>query len=112
VGSRRSMSRLKMGMRLSRKCSFNLAVTWIFRGRMDARRYLLQSTMIILTSRNHTLANFSSINLVSISLGIPVPRTTSNPVYSRYVDSSSLGFSLSSYRQSYIGLVCNSQVLD
>ncbi len=28
-----------------------------------------------------------------------------NPVYARHVDSSSLGFSLSSHRRSYIGLV-------
>ncbi len=33
-------------------------------------------------------------------------------VYARHVDSSSLGFSLSSYRQSYIGLVCSSRFID
>jgi hypothetical protein len=33
-------------------------------------------------------------------------------VYVRNVDSSSLGFSLSSYRQLYIGLVCSSHFID
>jgi hypothetical protein len=32
-------------------------------------------------------------------------------VYVRYVDSSSLGFSLSSYRQSHIGLVISSRFI-
>jgi hypothetical protein len=35
-----------------------------------------------------------------------------NPVYVRHVDSSSLGFSLSSHRQSYIGLVFRSRFID
>jgi hypothetical protein len=38
--------------------------------------------------------------------------TSSNPVYERHVDSSSLGFSLSSHRQSYIGLVFSSRFID
>jgi hypothetical protein len=36
----------------------------------------------------------------------------SNPVYARPVDFSDFVFSLSSYRHSYIGLVCNSLFLD
>ena len=36
------VSRLKMGMRLSRTCSFKVAVTWIFRGRMGARKRTMQ----------------------------------------------------------------------
>jgi hypothetical protein len=58
----------------------------------------------------------------SRSVDIPVPRSTQcifryssssiNPVYPRNVNSSYLGDSLSSYRQSYIGLVFNSRVID
>jgi hypothetical protein len=63
-------------------------------------------------SKSHspiTLANFSSINLVSI---FRYCSSSSNPVYPRHVDSSSLGFSLSSYRQSYIVLVFSSRFID
>jgi hypothetical protein len=38
--------------------------------------------------------------------------SSSNPVYARHVDSSSLGFSLSSHRQSCIGLVFSSRFID
>ncbi len=65
-----------------------------------------------ITSKSHspiTLANFSSINLVSI---FRCSSSSSNPVYARHVDSSSLGFSLSSHRQSYIGLVFRSRFID
>jgi hypothetical protein len=56
-----------------------------------------------------TLANFSSINLISI---FRYSSSSNNPVFVRYVDSSSLGFSLSSHRQSYIGLVFTSPFID
>jgi hypothetical protein len=38
--------------------------------------------------------------------------SSSNPVYVRHVDSSYLGFSLSSHRQSYIDLVFSSRFID
>ncbi len=63
-------------------------------------------------SKSHspiTLVNFSSINLVSI---FRYSSSSSNPVYTRHVDSSSLGFTLESYRQSYIDLVCSSRFID
>ncbi len=65
-------------------------------------------------SKSHspiTLANLSSINLVSI---FRYSSSSRNPVYARNVDSSSLGFSLSSHRQSYydIGLVFSSRFID
>jgi hypothetical protein len=50
----------------------------------------------------------ASINLVSIFRCSSSP---SNPVYSRCVDSSALGFSLSTHRHSYIGLVFSSRVI-
>ncbi len=56
-----------------------------------------------------TLGNLSSINLVSIFRYSSPPR---NPVYVRYVDSSPLGFSLSSDRHTYIGLVFSSRFID
>jgi hypothetical protein len=65
-----------------------------------------------ITSKSHspiTLGNFSCINLVSIIRCSSFPR---NPVYVRYVDSSPLGFSLSSHRHSYIGLVFSSPFID
>ncbi len=49
-----------------------------------------------------TLANFSSINLVSIFRCSSSPR---NPVYVRHVDSSPLGFSLSSHQHSNVNPV-------
>jgi hypothetical protein len=51
----------------------------------------------------------SSINFVSL---VRCSSSTSNPVYTRRVDSSTLVFSLSSHRHSYIGLVCNSRFID
>ncbi len=65
-----------------------------------------------ITSKSHspiTLANFSSINLVYIFRCSSSPN---NPVYTRHVDSSPLGFSRSSHRHSYIGLVFNSRFID
>ncbi len=56
-----------------------------------------------------TLANISSINLVSIFRCSSSPR---NPVYERSVDFSELAFSFSSYRHSYLGLVFSSRFLD
>jgi hypothetical protein len=68
-----------------------------------------------ITSKSHTHPSHSqtsrlvSINLVSI---FRYSSSSSNPVYARHVDSSSLGFSLSSHRQSYIGLVFRSRFID
>jgi hypothetical protein len=56
-----------------------------------------------------TLANISSINVVSI---FRCSSSTNNPVYTRRVDSSTLVFSLSSHRHSYIGLVFDSHFTD
>ncbi len=65
------------------------------------------------TSHTHpshfTLVNFSSINLVSI---FRYSSSSKNPVYVRHVNSSYLGSSLSSRRQSYIGLVFSSRFID
>jgi hypothetical protein len=67
----------------------------------------LDGSPIISKSHTHgdspiTLANFSSINLVFI---LRYSSSSIIPVYAKHVDSSSLGFSLSSHRQSYIVLV-------
>jgi hypothetical protein len=56
-----------------------------------------------------TLANISSINLISIFRCSSSP---SNPVYASRVDCSDLVFSLSSHRHSYTGLVFSSRFLD
>jgi hypothetical protein len=56
-----------------------------------------------------TLANISSINLVSIFRCSSSP---SNPVYVRHVNSSDLVFSLSSHRHSFIGRVFSSRFID
>jgi hypothetical protein len=56
-----------------------------------------------------TLANISSINFVFIFRCSSSPN---NPVYTRRVDFSSLVFSLSSHRHSYIGLVFCSWFVD
>ncbi len=56
-----------------------------------------------------TLANISSINLVSI---FKCSSSLINPVYVRRVDSSASVFSLSSHRLSYKGLVFNSRFID
>ncbi len=65
--------------------------------------------MAPITSKSHTHPSHSQTSRLltqSLSLGIPVySSSSSNPVYGRHVDSSSLGFSLSSHRQSYIVLV-------
>jgi hypothetical protein len=53
------------------------------------------------------LSKISSINLVSIFRCSSSP---SNPVYARRVDSSALGFSISSHRHSYKGLVFNRRI--
>jgi hypothetical protein len=55
-----------------------------------------------------TMANIWSINLVFIFRCSSSP---SNPVYARRVDSSALGFSLSSHRHSYIGFVFSSRFI-
>ena len=69
-------------------------------------RITLNLDGVSITTKSHThpsitLVNFSSINLVSI---FRYSSSSSNPVYARHVGSSSLGFSLSSHRESYIGL--------
>jgi hypothetical protein len=59
-----------------------------------------------ITSRTHTHPSHSQTSRLltsSLSLGVPVPR---------HVDSSDLGFSLSSHRHSYIGLVFSSLFID
>jgi hypothetical protein len=56
-----------------------------------------------------TLANLSSINLVSIFRCSSPPR---NPVYVRCVDPSVLVFRLTSHRHSYICLIFNSHFID
>ncbi len=56
-----------------------------------------------------TLANISSINVVFI---FRCSSSTNNPVYVSRVDSSSLVFSLSSHRHSYIDLVFSSCFID
>jgi hypothetical protein len=45
-------------------------------------------------------------------LGYRAAACACNPVYARHVDSSPLGFSLSSHRHSYIGLVFSSRYID
>jgi hypothetical protein len=67
-----------------------------------------------ITSRTHTHPSHSQTSRLltsSLSLGVPVPRAT-QCVYARSVDSSPLGFSLSSHRHSYIGLVFSSRFID
>ncbi len=74
--------------------------------------YVLNLDGAPIISKSHspiTLANISSINLVSI---FRYSSSSSNPVYVRHVHSSSLGFSLSSHRQSCIGLVFISRFID
>ncbi len=75
-------------------------------------RITLNLDGVPIISRTHspiTLANISSINVISI---FRCSSSTRNPVYVRRVDSSSLVFSLSSHRHSYIGLVFNSHFID
>jgi hypothetical protein len=50
--------------------------------------------------------------VLRITLIFRYSNSSINPVYERHVDSSSLGFSLSSHRQSYIGLDFNSRFID
>jgi hypothetical protein len=61
-----------------------------------------------------TLANLSSVNLVSIfQVGVPVPHTTQCILYvTRCVDPSVLPFSLSSHRHSYIRLIFTFRFID
>jgi hypothetical protein len=56
-----------------------------------------------------TLANFLSINLVSV---FRCSSSTTNPVSERRIDSSVLVFSLSLHRYSYIGLLFSSRFID
>jgi hypothetical protein len=77
-----------------------------------ALRITLNLDGVSIISKSHspiTLVNFSSINLVSI---FRYSSSSSNPVYVRQVDSSPLGFSFSSHRQSYISLVFSSHFID
>jgi hypothetical protein len=72
----------------------------------EYRRYTYRVTI---THSPITLANLSSINLVSIFRCSSPPR---KPVYVSRVDPSALVFSLSSHRQSYIGLLYSSRFID
>ena len=76
-----------------------------------AKAAALRSTLNLdgapITSKSHTHPSHSQTSRLltsSLSLG--------NPVCAMHVDSSSLGFSLSSHRQSYIGLVFTSRLID
>jgi hypothetical protein len=54
-------------------------------------------------------------NKLNLASSVSIFRYSSssiNPVYTRHSDSSSLGFSLSSHPQSYIGLVFTSRFID
>jgi hypothetical protein len=78
---------------------------------LQVQEFRLRKMIVVSsTSTAHTHPSHSQnyrLLTSSLSLGIPVPPI--NPVYSRHVGSSSLGFSLSSHRQSYIGLVFSSR---
>ena len=65
-------------------------------------------------SKSHTHPSHSETSrLLTSSLSIfRYSSSSSHPVYVRHVDSSSLGYSLSSHRQSYIGLVITSRFID
>ena len=53
-----------------------------------------------------------TLNLHGVPITSKCSSSPSNPVYVRNVDSSPLGFSLSSHRHSYIGFVCISLFID
>ncbi len=77
-------------------------------------RITLNLDGVPIISKSHTHPSHSQTSRLltsSLSLGIPVPRST-QCMWGMYVDLSSLGFSLSSYRQSYIGFVFNSRFID
>ena len=94
---------------LKRKVGLSLAKAATFRITLN-----LDGSPII--SKSHTHPSHSQTSrLLTSSLSLRFFRYSSssnNPVYERHVDSSSLGFSLSSNRQSYIGLVFSSRFLD
>jgi hypothetical protein len=74
----------------------------------------IQTRLQLITSRTHTHPSHSQTSRLltsSLSLGVPVPLGTQSR-YVRCVDSSSLVFSLSSHRHSYIGLVFTSLFID
>ncbi len=75
----------------------------------DYFEYRRRTYSVTITHSPITLAKFSSINLVFIFRCSSSPR---NPVYSSRVDSSTLVFSLSSYRHSLVGLVFRSRFID
>jgi hypothetical protein len=58
-----------------------------------------------------SISSINSIQTSSLSSGVPVPRGTQY-VCARRVDSSTVVFSLSSHRHSYIGLVFASRFID
>jgi hypothetical protein len=78
-----------------------------------SRLYLYVLTLTLtghLSLQEHiTLSNLSSINLVFIFRCSSPPK---NPVYVRRVKPSTFVFSLSSHRQSYIGLLYSSRFID
>ncbi len=78
-----------------------------------AREAVLRITLNLdgapIISRTHTHPSHSQTSRLltsSLSLGVPVPRAT------QCIDSSTLVFSLSSHRHSYIGLVFRSRFID
>ncbi len=82
--------------------------------KVEALRINLNIDGTPIISRTHTHPSHSQTSHLltsSLSLGIPVPRTTVVR-YTRHVDSSDLVFSLSSHRHSYKGLVFNFRFID
>jgi hypothetical protein len=79
---------------------------WSIVDHIEYRRYTFSVTM---THSSITLTNLSFINLVTIFRRSSSPR---NPVYTRRVDPSVLGFSLLSHRHSFIILFFNSHFID
>ena len=64
-------------------------------------------------SKSHTHPSHSQTSrLLTSSLSFRGSSSPNNSVYVRHVDSSPLGFSLSSHRHSYIGLVFSSRFID
>ena len=65
-----------------------------------------------ITSKSHTHPSHSQTSrLLTSSLSLGCSSSPNNPVYVSHVDSSPLGFSLSSHRHSYIGLVFSSRFI-
>jgi hypothetical protein len=76
--------------------------------RLPHYKYRRLTFSVTITHSPITLANLSSINLVSIFRCSSLPH---NPVYARRVDPSALAFSLSSHRHSCISLSFSSRFI-